>query len=87
MRNRAYFDPSAQKHSVARDELLIAESDDEWVKKRTPRVVPLPLVFQEALTDVCERRSRREVTFRIEGLIEKHSEDGGECGHEACNDK
>ena len=47
----------------------------------------LPLVLQEALTDVCERRSRREVTFRIEGLIEKHSEDGRERGHEACNDK
>jgi len=31
MEYRAYFDPSAQKYSIACDELLIAESDDEWV--------------------------------------------------------
>jgi len=87
MGNRAYFDPSAQKYSIARDKLLVTEPDDEWVKKWTPRVMLLPLVLQEALTNVCERRSGREVTFRIERLIEKHSEDGRERGHEACNDK
>ena len=87
MRNRAYFNPSAQKYSIARDELLITEPDDEWVKKWTPRVMLLPFVLQEALTNVGERRSRREVTLRIECLVEKHNEDRGKCSHEACDDK
>jgi len=47
----------------------------------------LPLILQEALPDVCERRSRREVTLRIECLVEKHNEDRGKCSHEACDDK
>lgn len=30
-RRRPYFDPSTQKYSVARNELLIAETNYEWV--------------------------------------------------------
>lgn len=47
----------------------------------------LPLILQEALSDVCERRSRREVALRIECLVEKHSKDRGKRSHEACDDK
>lgn len=78
-----YLYPPTQQHSIPSDELLVAQTNDERVQKRPPRIFPLPFCVQKVVAKVVYRRVQFKAAFGVEGLVEEHGEDGGRRGHYA----